>query len=181
MNESSRDPSADQWQACPPGELATIGIRLRTARRRRTLRIAGGSVATVLALVAVVWTSMDMPWSLPWRNSIGKIDCPTCKARLADYERGALPQDQMAEVRAHLAGCAWCEWYRNRILGRNVDGNEQADGGSLAYAGILPRFDLRGAFAPAGSRPHFDAAGSSAATEHSGANSHDDCDCCGDH
>jgi hypothetical protein len=142
MNAHHEEPIAGHWKPCPPGELAAIGNRARTMRRRRALRIAGGGA--VLALVAVIWTSMDMPWSLPLRRNVADIDCPTCKRRLADYERGELPRDQALQVRDHLAGCVWCRWYRDRYYGRDAGGDVQANLGPFAYAVMTPSVVLAG-------------------------------------
>ncbi|MEX2185351.1 MAG: zf-HC2 domain-containing protein [Pirellulales bacterium] len=178
MNEHHEEPIADEWQACPPGELAAIGSHARATRRRRALRITGVGVATVFALVAAVWISLDMPWSLPLRRNVAEIDCPTCKQRLAEYERGSLPADQSRQVRDHLAGCAWCRWYRDRYFGRDADGNQQANLGTLAYAGMTPSLAFGGALTNLVSHESNRDADADLRTSRATQHSHENCPCC---
>lgn len=47
---------------------------------------------------------------------VGGIACSTVLARLEDFASGTLPDAEVAEVRAHLAGCDVCLRFGGRYL-----------------------------------------------------------------
>ena len=108
--------SSDSWQACPPGQLQQVGQRLRTARRRRKLARAAQVGAWSLLLVAVGVFLGSLAISGDDVRNPGGISCLTCVARFETFHATVtndevadpLPEEQLAQVRAHLDGCNMC-------------------------------------------------------------------------
>lgn len=100
-------PFADDWKACPPGELGRLSSRLRERRTRRTLARSGIAVALIAFLALGIWTFRPRGDTRMDLNYAG-IRCSRVTALAHDYALHKLDPRLNDQIRAHVEQCPRC-------------------------------------------------------------------------
>lgn len=104
----AKSDEGNQWEPCPPGELARIAGDLR--RRRRTRIVTRVTTATAVLLVMAVGGAYFT--SQFWNRGdydFGGITCTEVKADIPLMAAGKLDQETMMRIQKHLELCPKCK------------------------------------------------------------------------
>ncbi len=100
-------PAADDWKACPPGELGRLSAHLRSRRIRRYTTRSGISLAVLSLLAFGIWslrpTSQDM-----MEFDFAGIKCSRVIALAPDYSMGKLQPPVRDQIKSHVEQCPRC-------------------------------------------------------------------------
>ncbi|MEO0529256.1 MAG: hypothetical protein AAF266_01635 [Planctomycetota bacterium] len=124
MNDSPKpaEDNTSEWDACDPGTLSGLGVRLqRDHARRSQKRLAGSALAVAAAAVLAfaIWPAgPGVPGSKGMKALPGGIACERCLELMPAYhdqlvsaETNAaadLSAADAAAVAAHIEGCPLC-------------------------------------------------------------------------
>lgn len=105
-------PRRGKWVNCPEGEIAELGDRLRTRRRRRFLlqSVAGGAVTVLTGGLVFAWlrSSPRGATSASGDFDYAGIRCGRVKEKAGDYVSKALSDAVRDQIRLHLSQCSSC-------------------------------------------------------------------------
>ncbi len=128
-------PAADDWKACPPGELGRLSSRLRSRGNRRSAARSGMALAVVTILAMGVWAFR--PGSREMRDfEFAGIRCSRVISLAQDYSMGKLEPRLSDQIKSHVDQCPRCH-ERFKSMG--------------LISAVRPREPLR----PGSSRPGF--------------------------
>ncbi len=97
----------DPWDACLPGELHRMVVRVKTRRRRRFLKQLGGAAAAVFVVGAGAYVTGR--WlRRPTEYHFGGIACREVKRQVSDYRAKRLAPGLMRRISIHLRECPLC-------------------------------------------------------------------------
>ncbi len=100
-------PVADDWKACPPGELGRLSSRLRSRRNRRNAARSGVALAVVAILALGVWAFR--PGSREMRDfEFAGIRCSQVISLARDYSMGKLEPRLSDQIKSHVEQCPMC-------------------------------------------------------------------------
>ncbi|MCG8448088.1 MAG: hypothetical protein MI725_00730 [Pirellulales bacterium] len=144
IDPNQHDPSSNDWDVCPTGELSQMAARLDAAQRRASRnRLYGGTLACT-ALFAVVVLSVGS-----FLNSDGVkhggIGCRECMSNFAAYHDHLTEANLLADAKliasmaTHLEKCDLCRGEFNAAYPGVLVSNLSAVGRPLQVA-MLPRF-----------------------------------------
>ena len=103
---TSPSDSSHEWTDCPPGEIAGLVNRLKSARRRKKLQNA--AAATFLVLIFALVTTVLISGWLTGRTDISEIACAKVLELAPLYIEGGTGDDVTAQIDQHLKGCEHC-------------------------------------------------------------------------
>lgn len=103
---TSPSDSSPAWTDCPPGEIAGLVNRLKSARRRKTLQKAAAATSLVLVF-ALATTGLVSHW-LTGRADIPEIACAKVLELAPRYVGGQTEDELTAQIDQHLKGCEHC-------------------------------------------------------------------------
>jgi len=94
------------WVWCDPGTLQELAERLRTARRRNSVRQVVTSSIVLVAMLLGTWTTSRM---MKQHDSYyGGISCSEVQDQLKMYAAGLLSDELSSKMAAHLRECSLC-------------------------------------------------------------------------
>jgi hypothetical protein len=99
-------PPPNDWNDCPPGEIAGLVNSLKQQRRRETLQQAAG-VTTVIVLLAFVASSL-LPGFFRGQTPVQAIACQKVLQLAPQYVAQQLGGDVTAQIDQHLKDCKRC-------------------------------------------------------------------------
>lgn len=100
-------PNADDWKACPPGELGRLSSRLRSRRTRRNVARSGIAVAVVAILAMGAWSLRPRGGGMMDLEFAG-IRCSRVIALAQDYGMHKLEPRLTDQIKSHVEQCPQC-------------------------------------------------------------------------
>ncbi len=100
-------PIADNWKACPPGELGRLSTRLRSRRTRRTVARSGVAVA-LLAVFAMGFWMIRFTDGFKMDMNFADIRCSRVIALAQDYATHKLDSKLSDQIKLHVHQCPRC-------------------------------------------------------------------------
>ncbi|MEO6808974.1 MAG: zf-HC2 domain-containing protein [Isosphaeraceae bacterium] len=99
--------TANDWKACPPGELGRLSARLRSRRIRRNGTRSGLSIAAVLLLTIGLGTLRHSHQKVKGFDFAG-IKCSKVMVMAPDYSMGTLDPQLKEQIKSHVEQCPRC-------------------------------------------------------------------------
>ena len=100
-------PNADDWKACPPGELGRLSSRLRSRRTRRNVARSGIAMAVVAVLAIGAWSLRPRGGGMMDLEFAG-IRCSRVIALAQDYAMHKLDPRLNDQIKSHVEQCPRC-------------------------------------------------------------------------
>ena len=94
---------SENWDECPPGQLADLVHNLKDRRRKRRIL---GAATVVVVLVTLGIAASGLRHSED--QDFGGITCQEVQDQLKDYLAGGLDAGREEQIRQHLAECPHC-------------------------------------------------------------------------
>ncbi len=94
------------WETCPPGEIARVAASARSQRQVR--RVQAWTLASTVALLAVIGGWQFFRAADPVENAYGGIVCSDVREALPDFVDRQLDEAMAQKVQRHLALCPAC-------------------------------------------------------------------------
>ncbi|QDU44909.1 hypothetical protein Mal52_33950 [Symmachiella dynata] len=101
---SENQSNANEWQACPQGEVGQLVVGLRGKRRTRRSMVIGGTASAVIVLLLVGNFAINKMQS----PEIAALKCHDVESMADNYVAGKLAPAETEHVRLHLENCRRC-------------------------------------------------------------------------
>lgn len=114
QNPSQPDSRNQDWQACPPGTLRSLGSELRGREFRHRMTVASAAAAGVFAVAIGVFATLPGPAApapvvVPPAVTVADISCREVRSHAKAYLAGGVEGDLRARMDKHLGKCRSCE------------------------------------------------------------------------
>jgi len=100
-------PIANDWKACPSGELGRLSAHLRSRRIRRNATRSGIGIAAVSLLAVGLWSLRPSHREMKEFDFAG-IKCGKVIAFAHDYSMGKLNPQLKDQIKSHVEQCPRC-------------------------------------------------------------------------
>ena len=109
------DSNDQQWQPCPPGELAKMVVARRARHRRKIIDRAGVVAAGIMACIAIGGFGLGL-FTPDAEDGIHTMACSEVLPQLSAYVQGDLSEAARSDIAAHLHHCPSCRTRHEELL-----------------------------------------------------------------
>ncbi|TWU06598.1 hypothetical protein CA54_49950 [Symmachiella macrocystis] len=116
---SENQSNANEWQACPQGEMGRLVVGLRGKRRTRQSMVIGGTASAVIVLLLVGNFAINKMQS----PEMADLACHDVESMADKYVSGKLGPAETEHVRLHLENCRRCREKIAKLQKGKADGD----------------------------------------------------------